>query len=155
VLTRSMSWMLPTRSFALALGVLLVLLGTAGFVPALLTPLDPATSLRVPTGAGLLFGLFPVNLLADLLHLALGGWGLVAARSFVTSRAFCRSISLLLVVMALCGMITGTHVLWGMLPLYGNAVWLHALMAVLAAYFGWRPVSVTDEAGLTAAPVAE
>jgi len=27
--------------------------------------------------------------------------------------------------------------LFGLVPLYGNDIWLHGLLAAIAAYFGW------------------
>ena len=40
--------------------------------------------------AARIFGLFPVNLLHNLVHLAFGIWG-VAARKFSSARTYCRA----------------------------------------------------------------
>jgi len=32
-------------------------------------------------------------------------------------------------------------------PLYSNDVWLHAVFAVVGAYFGWAPVRQVSTAG--------
>jgi hypothetical protein len=146
---------LSTRSFTLGLGVVLLVLGAAGFLPPLLAPLTGITALRLHGGAGALLGAFPVNWLLDLVHVALGIWAIAAAGRFVTARSFLKAAAVILGLLALLGVIPGLHVLLGLMPLYGNDVWLHGLLAVAAAIYGWRPVSVTDEAGLTAAPVAE
>ena len=144
-----------TRTIALAIGVFLLLFGVAGALPALTAPLRGLTALTVTGGAGLLFGLFPVNWLADLAHLALGIWGILAAQRFVAARSFLRAAALILAVLALCGLVPGAHLLFGLMPLNAHDVWLHGGLALLAAVFGWRAVSVTDEAGLTAAPVTD
>ena len=36
------------------------------------------------------------------------------------------------------GLIPGMNTLFGMLPIHGHDVWLHAGTAAIAAYFGWR-----------------
>lgn len=144
-----------SRTIALVLGVALLMLGVAGFFPALTLPLRGLTALTLTGGAGLLFGLFPVNWLANLLHVALGIWGIWAAARFVTARSFLRAAAAILLVLALCGLIPGAHLLFGLMPLNAHNVWLHGLLALLAGFFGWRSVSVADEAGLTAAPATE
>jgi hypothetical protein len=32
------------------------------------------------------------------------------------------------------------HTMFGLTPLFSHDVWLHAVTAVIAAYFGWGPV---------------
>jgi hypothetical protein len=34
--------------------------------------------------------------------------------------------------------------LFGLCPIHGNDVWLHALIAIAAAVFGWSAVGATD-----------
>jgi hypothetical protein len=36
--------------------------------------------------------------------------------------------------------------MFGLVPLFGNDIWLHALLAIIAAYFGWmhRDVATVD-----------
>jgi hypothetical protein len=83
---------------------------------------------------GYLLGLFPVN----LVHLAIGAWGIVAyTRGTPSSRMFARGPAVLYGILAVMGFIPGFNVLFGLVPLYGHDVWLHALTAVLAAYSGW------------------
>src|SRR5690606_21800674 len=52
----------PIRYFALIYGIVFLVVGIAGFVPGLMTPLDPTDPMVTVNGStGRLFGLFPVN----------------------------------------------------------------------------------------------
>lgn len=73
---------MSVRNFALIYGVVFLGVGIAGFLPALLGPYGPAQpELAVRAGAGFLFGLFPVNVLHNLTHVAFGLLGPAACRS--------------------------------------------------------------------------
>ena len=67
------------RAFALALGVAFGLVGIAGFVPGMTHSIHTdAPPLAVSQGYGLVLGLFPVNILHNLVHLLFGVLGLAA-----------------------------------------------------------------------------
>jgi len=61
-------------------GIVFLLVGLLGFVDAFKSfpPVD-APVLSVCSGYGYLFGLFPVNVLHNLVHLGIGAWGLAIA----------------------------------------------------------------------------
>lgn len=111
-----------SRTITLILGVFLLVFGIAGLFPALTVPLRGLTPLTFRGGAGLLFGLFPVNFLADLMHAALGIWGIVAAARFVTARSYLRAAALILAVLALGGIVPGAHLLFGLMPLNAHTM---------------------------------
>ena len=96
----------------------------------------PPTNLAVLYGY--LLGLFPVNILHSAVHIAIGIWGLAAARSMTGAKVYGRSLAILYGVLAVMGLIPGMNTLFGLLPLHGHDVWLHAATAAVAAYFGWR-----------------
>ena len=61
------------RTFTLSIGLAYCLAGVLGFFPGLLTaPSQDAPILSTPYG--LLFGLFAVNSLHNIVHLGLGVW---------------------------------------------------------------------------------
>ena len=91
----------------------------------------------VTSGSRLAVGLFPVNVLHNLVHLAFGLWGLLAARSAVGSLVYARSVALIYALLTVLGLIPTTDTTFGLVPIYGNDVWLHAGLAVVAAYFGF------------------
>jgi hypothetical protein len=125
------------RYFALIYGIVFLVVGIAGFVPGLKTPLMPEHGLAVESGAGYLFGLFPVNILHNLVHILFGVWGLVAYRTIANSRIYARSVAIIYAVLAIMGLIPVLNTTFGLIPLFGHDIWLHVLLAAVAAYFGF------------------
>jgi hypothetical protein len=129
--------MTQVQGFARIFGIIYVVVGILAFVPGLVQPLVDTTGIVVETGYGRFLGLFPVNLIHNLVHLGLGIWGILAARSFMGSVAFAKASAILLGLLALLGIIPATSTLFGLAPLYGIDVVLHGLTAAIAAYFGF------------------
>lgn len=127
---------MSTRTFALIFGIVFVALGALGFVPGAVTPLHPGHTEAVGNN-GQLLGLFPVNELHNIVHLLFGVWGLVASRSLAASVAYARGVAIAYAILTVMGFIPGLSTVFGMAPLYGNDIWLHALLAAVGAYFGW------------------
>jgi hypothetical protein len=135
---------MQTRYFALIAGVVYLLVGAMGFIPPL-NPVPaggqfPHPSLAVHTLYGHQLGLFPINLVHNIVHLAIGAWGIYAYRSFTGSIAFARGLTILYALLAVMGLPFMPDILktnFGMAPLYGADVLLHAGTALVAAYFGW------------------
>jgi hypothetical protein len=147
---------MTTRSFALILGLVFVAIGAAGFIPVLAHPeagaalagnlsaaVGPVPAPRMlGPGDDMLFGLFPVNPLLSGLHALCGLWGLIAARGRGAALFYARIVAILYALLALAGLLPATQTGFGLMPLYAKDVWLHGLIALAAAYFGW----VTHEA---------
>lgn len=123
------------RTFALIAGIVFLGAGFAGFVPALLTPLD--RELAVPAMQGRLLGLFPTNVLHNLFHIAFGVWGIIAYRNVVWATLFARTTAVIYGLLIIAGLIPMLDTMFGLIPIYGHDVWLHAILAVAAAYFGF------------------
>ncbi|MFN8373134.1 MAG: DUF4383 domain-containing protein [Anaerolineae bacterium] len=133
-----MNSMMQTRYFALLMGILFVLAGVGGFVPLVTAPMSPdAPALSIEMSYGYLLGLFPINVIHNLVHLSFGIWGLVAYRSYPQARLYCRSLALILAVFAIMGLFAQTYAMFGLMPLFGHDIWLHALEAVVAGYLGY------------------
>jgi hypothetical protein len=140
------------RYFALAMGILFVLVGVAGFIPGLVMAPEmsvgdapagaeaPAAEVAVEGMFGRLLGLFPINWLHNLVHIAFGIWGLVAYRDFSGARLFARAVAVIYAVLAVMGLIPVLQTTFGLIPLYGHDVWLHLVIAAVAAYFGFARV---------------
>jgi len=127
-----------TRSFALLFGILFLLGGIAGFIPALLgAPHANHPQLVVDQGYGLLLNLLPVNILHNLVHILFGLWGLLSFRRFSAALLYARGVAVIYAVLAIMGLIPGLNTLFGLVPLFGHDVWFHALIAAVAAYFGF------------------
>lgn len=134
--------MIPRR-FAFVLGAIYLILGGSGFFPSMIgMPTTSTPPVGVTVLHGYLFGTFAVNILLTLIHLAIGVWGLSAARSLPLSAAFLRFIAIILAAFTLIGLIPAWHTLRGLMPLYGHDVWLHGLTAIGAAYAGFHKKSI-------------
>ena len=135
------------RPFAWTAGILLLLLGIAGFVPALtLLETDP---LRVASGVGgpYVLGLFPASPVLSGVHILLGAWGLFAGTRLTRALWFARRAAVVAAILCVMGMIPGPDTLFGAAPLYGNNLLLHGLLAILCFLFGWlykRPTAAPD-----------
>ncbi|MFU8814679.1 MAG: DUF4383 domain-containing protein [Pseudomonadales bacterium] len=126
------------RYFALVYGIVFIVIGLAGFVPAFLAPYGPQhPDLAIETGAGLLFGLFPVNILHNLVHMAFGIWGVSVWRSPLRSRGYARAVAIIYGLFVVLGLIPVLRTFFGLVPLHGHDIWLHLVLAGVAAYFGW------------------
>jgi uncharacterized membrane protein len=136
---------MATRWFALIIGVVYLLVGIAGFIPALG---DDRTSpdLVVDSHYRDLLGLFPINILHNIVHLLIGLAGIAAYRTYGSARAYSRGLAILYAILAVMGLIPVLETTFDLIPLFSHDIWLHAATALVAAYFGWvaRP-EVDDE----------
>ncbi len=128
---------MSTRYFSLVLGIIFLLIGIAGFVPGLLQTPEPAADVEVTQSFGRLMGLFPVNALHNVVHIIFGIWGIAAYRSYTGARGYSKAVAIIYAVLAVMGIIPGLNTTFGLIPLYGHDIWLHAVIAIAAAYFGF------------------
>jgi hypothetical protein len=129
---------MTTQSFARLFGWLYVAVGILGFVPGIVQPTPVgAPALVADIGYGYLLGLFPINVLHNLVHIGLGAWGVAAAGSWLSARMYAKSLAVLYGVLAVMGLIPLLNTTFGLIPIFGHDVWLHALTAMGAAYFGF------------------
>jgi hypothetical protein len=128
-----------TRYFALISGILYVLLGIFGFIPGMVaTPGTGGPNVVVNAGYGYLLSTFPINILDNLLYIAIGIWGLLSYRSYYRARKYSRAVTILYGILAIMGLLPVLNTVFGLLPVFGSDVWLHALTALVAAFFGFK-----------------
>ena len=127
-----------TRTFALVWGILFLLAGASGFIPGLWHP-APAhyPELAVDSFYGDAMRLFPVNILHNIVHLLFGVWGLLAYKSLAASKNYTRIVAISYGLLIVLGLIPATNTLFGLVPIFGNDVFLHIFLAAPAAYFGF------------------
>ncbi len=83
----------------------------------------------------MLLGLFPVNLLHNLVHGAFGVWGVIAGRSEKASVAYALGSGAAYLLLGVIGMFTDS--LLGMVPIGGYDVVLHLVLAIALAGCGF------------------
>jgi Domain of unknown function (DUF4383) len=136
-----------TRTFALIWGIVFLMLAATGFIPGLLQethPQDP--HLAVDSMYGRALGVFPVNVLHSLVHLAFGLWGVLASRDWDKAKVYAKGVAIVYALFAVMGLVPGLDTTFGLVPLHDNDVWLHVILAAPAAYFGFvrRDTPTTD-----------
>ena len=140
-----------TRTFALVWGIVFLIAGASGFIPGLWHP-APAhyPEMVVDSFYGDAMGLFPVNILHNIVHLAFGVWGLLAYKSYGAAKTYARSVAIIYAVLMIAGFIPGLDTMFGLVPLFGNDPWLHLFLLLPAAYFGFMHRDrVAGDAGTT------
>ncbi|MFN2383826.1 MAG: DUF4383 domain-containing protein [Gemmatimonadota bacterium] len=80
-----------------------------------------------PELAPKMLGLFPVNVLHNLVHLSLGVWGIFGARSWGGARAYCLGAGL--VYLGLIGLAYVDPTLFGLVPIGDGDILLHVVLA--------------------------
>ena len=125
-----------TQLFARVYGIVFLIIGIGGFIPGLTQP-HQHPGLIVNGSSGMELGLFPVNVLHNAVHILFGVWGLAAGASLAAARLFARGVAIIYALLTVLGVLPATNTAFGLVPIYGHDVWLHGLLAVVAAYFGF------------------
>ena len=133
------------RTFALILGIGFLVAGVAGFFPA---PVPPdAPPLDMDHGYGLALGILPVNTLHNIVHLLFGVLGLAAFGGLFSARGYSQLVAVAYLLLVVLGLFPATYTTFGLIPIYGADVALHAVIGLAAAYFGFlAPVASTRPA---------
>ncbi len=91
--------------------------------------------MRMGGASVMLLGLFPVNLLHNLVHLAFGVWGVIAGRGERASVTYALGSGVAYMILGVVGMFTDS--LLGMVPIGGYDVVLHLVLAIALAGCGF------------------
>jgi hypothetical protein len=127
-------------TFTYSVGAVFVALGVFGFIPGFRSVLSADTlgRLSFDGGYGLLFGVFAVNWVESFVHLGVGIAAWYSGGSEPSAREFSRGLAWFYGALAVMGLFPHFNMGFGLLPLYGHEVWLHAGSATLAGYVGFR-----------------
>ena len=121
---------MPVQRVALLFGIVFIAVGVLG----LLTDGGMAMNADMETAPKLL-GLFPVNLLHNVVHLLFGGWGLAASRSWGGAKSYAQIGGVIYLVLAVLGFVAPDT--FGLIPIGGNDIWLHAVLGLALAAVGF------------------
>lgn len=133
------------RYCALGLGITFLVIGIAGFIPAFVAvPEGTATNIPIneipnayAAGFGYLFGLFPTNMLHNIVHCIVGLLGIASFTNLSSTRMYNRGFAIAYLAIALMGLIPVANTTFGLMPIFGNNVWFNALTAAIAAYYSF------------------
>lgn len=73
----------------------------------------------------------------NLVHLAVGIFGLSASTTVGGARLFNRFFAISYLLIAVMGLVPVAHTVFGRMPIFGNNIWFNALTALIAGYFGF------------------
>lgn len=121
------------RMVALVFGIVFVLAGIAGFIPGITHEETSVQGMEVATGAVL--GLVPVNVVANVVHLAIGLVLIVASRSYSMALNAVRFFGAAYALLAVVGIFYPEG--FGILPLGGVELVIHVLTAAVLLVVGF------------------
>ena len=75
-----------------------------------------------------LFGLFPVNVLHNVVHLVFGVWGVLGARSAGAARSYLLGAGIVYLLLAALGYVAPDG--FGLVPIGGNDIGLHLFLGL-------------------------
>jgi hypothetical protein len=134
---------------AMAVGVVFVLVGIAGFIPGITTNLGDLEFAGPDSGAELL-GIFQVSVLHNVVHLIFGALGIYAASSFSASRLYLIGGGLVYALLVVYGAIVDKASDANFVPLNSADDWLHVVLAAGMIALGLilgREIAPRDSSG--------
>jgi hypothetical protein len=120
------------RTVAVALGVVYLIVGVAGFIPPLVTGSPPPD---MPSATGSLLGIFPINALHNVVHLVIGAalvYGSTATRSAIQVS---RVVGIVYLIVGVLGIVAPDT--FGLMPIGGTDILLHLGTALVLLYIGF------------------
>jgi hypothetical protein len=121
---REVDRMTLTQKAALAVGVVFLLVGIAGFIPGITSSYDEMEFAGHESRAELL-GLFQVSILHNLVHLAFGVAGIVMAKRWAAARAYLIGGGAIYLLLWLYGMLIDHQSSANFVPVNTADDWLH------------------------------
>jgi Domain of unknown function (DUF4383) len=119
----------PVQDVAFAVGAVFLLVGILGFIPGITTNFDALQWAGHESGA-MLFGVFAVSGLHNIVHMAFGVAGLMLARTFTGARGFLIGAGVIYLVLWLYGVVIDHGSAANFVPVNAADNWLHLGLAV-------------------------
>ena len=127
--------LITAESLAALGGLVLVIVGVAGFIPGLVQHYDQLHWWKNGSGAQL-FGVFQTSILHNLVHLGFGAAGLLAARTAVTARAYLSGVGIVYFALGIYGLLIDRFGSSNVVPVDRADDWLHVGLGVAMVYAG-------------------
>jgi len=112
-------------------GIILIVVGVLGFVPGLTTDRH-------------LLGIFHVNPLHNLLHIASGVVAVWASRSARYAKTYFQVFGIIYALLAVLGAIYGYGYIFGIIANNTADIWLHLVISATSLYLGFA-VRIAEE----------
>jgi len=123
------------KSLALLFGIVFLVVGILGFVPAATKEID---------GMPMLLGIFHVNTVHNIVHLASGAVFLLCGLSGAgASRTFFKIFGIVYALVAVLGFYYGDQPLLGLISSNKADTWLHVVLAVVMLFIGFGAAKET------------
>jgi hypothetical protein len=121
------------RTVALILGVVYVLVGVLGFIPGITA--QGGDFADMPSASGAILGIFPVNVLHNVVHLAIGAALLYGSTSTPLAIVVSRVIGVVYLLVGVIGFFSADT--FGLMPIGGADILLHLASAAVLLYIGF------------------
>ena len=119
----------PVQIASLVLGVVFLLIGLLGFIPGITSNLDQLANAGHDSDA-MLFGLFQVSVLHNLVHVVFGVAGLAAARVAAAAGIYLLLGGFIYLGLWICGLLLNKGEFVDLIPLNTADNWLHFILGV-------------------------
>lgn len=126
----------PVQKAALAVSIVFVLVGVAGFIPGLTTNYDTLMFAGHESQA-MLLGVFMVSILHNIVHLAFGVVGFLMSRTAQGAYRYLVGGGIVYLLLWLYGLVIDHDSTANFVPLNTADNWLHLLLAVGMAGLGF------------------
>ena len=114
------------RTVSAVFGAVYVLVGILGFIPGLVTGSAPS---GMESADGNLLGIFPINAIHNVVHLAIGGALLYGATGREAALMVMKVVGVTYLLVGVLGFIAPDT--FGLMPIGGNDIWLHLATAAI------------------------
>ncbi|WP_066286460.1 DUF4383 domain-containing protein [Arthrobacter sp. B6] len=124
------------QNAGIGVGILLIVVGILGFIPGVTTQYSELMFLG-PTSHAMLFGLFQVSMLLNIVQLAIGATGWAMSRTEHGARNFLLGAGALYIVLSIFGLSVGVDSAANFLSLNMMDNWTHLVLGVVMIAGGW------------------
>ncbi len=135
----------PAQRYALVIGALLTIAGVIGFFYS--------AGFGSPGKTSDVFGILSVNGWHNLVHIATGVVGLIAAASYASARTYALGLGIIYIAVAVWGFIIGDgHSILSIIPVNTEDDVLHVLIGITGIVAGMATPAVAEPTTVRPAP---